>query len=308
MRARFSSLSANADHQASAREAASLSASIPLIAMEARRLAASVSLGLHGRGRAGPGESFWQYRALIEGEPQTRIDWRKSARHGNALFVREHEWEAARSFHIFIDQSSSMNYSSDKHPRKIDHAVIMGLALADLLVRSGERVALFNETPPSASRQIIDRLAEVLSRPKKSDHALPEITALSNNAHVIIIGDMIAESKDIEATLSAINQSGAHCTLLRILDPAEIDFPFSGETELMSAETALTFDIGDAASFAPQARARLDAHERELKNIVMRHRSHLATHRTDEAMTPCLLALMTRFSRRDESLTGVGHG
>ena len=308
MRARFSSLSANADHQASAREAASLSASIPLMAMEARRLAASVSLGLHGRGRAGPGESFWQYRALIEGEPQTRIDWRKSARHGNTLFVREHEWEAARTFYIFIDQSASMNYSSGKHPRKIDHAMIMGFALADLLVRSGERAALFNKTPPSASRQIIDRLAKALSRPGESERAIPEITSLSKNAHVILIGDMIAESKDIEAALSTINQSGAHSTLLRILDPAEINFPFSGETELMSAETALTFDIGDAASFAPQARARLDAHERDLKNIVMRHQSHLATHRTDDAMTPCLLALMTRFSRRDESLTGVGHG
>ena len=308
MRARFSSPLANASHQASAREAAALSASIPLMAMEARRLAASVSLGLHGRGRAGPGESFWQYRALIKGEPQTRIDWRKSARHGNTLFVREHEWQAARSFHIFIDQSSSMNYSSGKYPRKIDHAIILGLALADLLVRSGERVALFNETPPSASRQIIDRLADALSRPKKSEHALPEITALSKNAHVILIGDMIIESKEIESTLSLINQSGAHSTLLRILDPAEINFPFSGETELMSAEAAHTFDIGDAASFAPQARARLDAHERELRNIITRHQSHLATHRTDEAMTPCLLALMTRFSRRDDRLTGVAHG
>jgi hypothetical protein len=147
-----------------------------------------------------------------------------------------------------------------------------------------------------------------LSRSKKTEHALPEINALSKNAHMIIIGDMIAESKDIEAALSTINQSGAYCTLLRILDPAEISFPFSGETELMSAESALTYDIGDAASFAPQARARLDAHERDLKNIAMRHHSHLATHRTDEAMTSCLLALMTRFSRRDESLTGVGHG
>lgn len=308
MRARFSSPPTNADHQTSAREAASLSASIPLMAMEARRLAASVSLGLHGRGRAGPGESFWQYRALIESEPQTRIDWRKSARHGNTLFVREHEWEAARIFHIFIDQSSSMNYSSGKYPRKIDHALIMGLALADLLVRAGERVALFNETPPSASRQIIDRLAEALSRPKRSEYALPEITSLAKNTHVILIGDMIVESKEIDETLSLINQSGAHSTLLRILDPAEISFPFFGETELMSTEAALTFDIGDASSFAPQARARLEAHERNLKNMVMRYQGYLATHRTDEPMTPCLLALMRHFSRRDDSQMSLVHG
>ena len=39
---------------ARAADAASLAASLPQIAMEARRLAASISLGLHGRGRAGP--------------------------------------------------------------------------------------------------------------------------------------------------------------------------------------------------------------------------------------------------------------
>ena len=106
------------DDQKRAAAAAALSASLPRMAMEARRLSASISLGLHGLGRAGVGESFWQYRALRTGETQTRIDWRKSARHAETLFVRDHEWEAARTFHIFIDCSQSMNYSSGEQPKK----------------------------------------------------------------------------------------------------------------------------------------------------------------------------------------------
>lgn len=308
MRARFFSPPPKDTLHTRAREAASLSASLPLMAMEARRLAASVNLGLHGRGRAGPGESFWQYRALGAGETHARIDWRKSARHGNALFVRDHEWEAARSFHIFIDRSASMNYSSGKHPQKIDHAIIIGLALADLLVRAGERVALLGETSPSASRQIIDRLAEALSHSRTMDSDLPSTLALPRHAHAIVIGDMIATPQKIESLLSILNQCGAHSTLLRILDAAEATFPFSGEAELVSTETSQTFDIGDAAAFANKARERLAAHENTLNHLAKRHQSYLVTHRTDEAITPCLLNLMTRFARRDDEGMSAVYG
>ena len=293
---------------ARAADAASLAASLPQIAMEARRLAASISLGLHGRGRAGPGESFWQYRALRTGETQTRIDWRKSARHTNTLYVRDHEWEAARSFHIFIDRSQSMYYSSGKHSQKIDHALIMGLAVADLLVRSGERVGLIGQSPPSASRQIIDRLAEALLHPIDQDKALPQVRPLPKQAHLILIGDFLTEPDAIETTLNEFDRDDISITLLRILDPAEIHFPFSGETELLSVESALALDIGDAAGFAAEARTKLQAHDQALHQIAQNHRAFFVTHRTDEAMTQNLLALMTHFGQRQDAGARRAHG
>ena len=57
-----------------------LVAAIPRLILEARRAAASVFHGLHGRRRAGPGENFWQYRRFTDGEPANRVDWRRSAR------------------------------------------------------------------------------------------------------------------------------------------------------------------------------------------------------------------------------------
>lgn len=304
-----SSLSLHSDEMHThAADAASLAASLPLIAMEARRLAASISLGLHGRGRAGPGESFWQYRALRNGEAQTRIDWRKSARHADTLYVRDHEWEAARAFHIFIDRSRSLHYSSGKHPQKIDHAVIMGLALADLLVRSGERVGLIGQTPPSASRQIIDRLAEALLHPVDHDAGLPRPLPLSKQAHLILIGDFLIEPETIEKTLAEFDRDDVSITILRILDPAEVNFPFSGETELLSAESALALDIGDAAEFASEARAKLQAHEQALYQIAKNHRAFLITHQTDQAMTQDLLALMTHFAQRRNRGALRAHG
>ena len=50
-------------------ESRSLAASLPRLMLEARRIAANVIHGVHGRRRAGAGESFWQYRRFVSGEP-----------------------------------------------------------------------------------------------------------------------------------------------------------------------------------------------------------------------------------------------
>ena len=54
-----------------------LAARIPRLMLEARRVAATIIHGLHGRRRAGSGENFWQYRHFISGEPAASIDWRR---------------------------------------------------------------------------------------------------------------------------------------------------------------------------------------------------------------------------------------
>ncbi|HYY36577.1 MAG TPA: DUF58 domain-containing protein, partial [Xanthobacteraceae bacterium] len=77
-------------------DARSLAVSMPRLILEARRIAATVIHGLHGRRRAGPGENFWQYRRFLSGEPARRVDWRRSAR-DEQLYVREQEWEAAHT-------------------------------------------------------------------------------------------------------------------------------------------------------------------------------------------------------------------
>ncbi len=46
---------------------------------------------------------------------------------------------------------------------KLDRAVVLALALAELAVRGGERVGLVGLTRPVASRDVIDRFAEVLA-------------------------------------------------------------------------------------------------------------------------------------------------
>ena len=58
-------------------ESQALAASMPRLILEARRIAATIIHGLHGRRRAGSGENFWQYRRFVSGEPAARVDWRR---------------------------------------------------------------------------------------------------------------------------------------------------------------------------------------------------------------------------------------
>ena len=130
-------------HLARTGDAIGLAGRLPRLAIEARRIATGALHGIHGRRRAGVGENFWQFRAFMNGEPAQRIDWRRSARDDGRHFVREREWEAAHTVWLWIDRSRSMDFESSlARAPKIDRAIVLGLALADCLVRGGERVGL----------------------------------------------------------------------------------------------------------------------------------------------------------------------
>src|ERR1700741_5001875 len=137
-----------------------LAPAMPRLLLEARKIAATVIHGLHGRRRAGSGENFWQFRRFVSGEPSSRGDWRRSAR-GDHLYVREREWEAAHTVWIWADRSPSMVFASALvWETKLDRALVIAFALAEVLVEGGERVGIPGLVRPTATRNIIERIAE----------------------------------------------------------------------------------------------------------------------------------------------------
>src|SRR5674476_529356 len=122
------------------REAHGLADRLPEILIDAKRIAQTVAHGLHGRRRAGPGETFWQFRQFQSSDTLRQIDWRRSAS-SDHLFVREREWEAAHTVWLWVDLSPSMHFrSSLSKTSKESRSVVLALALTELLARGGERV------------------------------------------------------------------------------------------------------------------------------------------------------------------------
>src|ERR1700744_3645017 len=112
--------------------ALALARRLPDLIVAAKEVAASVMHGVHGRRRAGIGETFWQFRPFVHGESTNQIDWRRSAR-DDRVYVREREWEAAHTIWGWMDRSISMAYGSSLAMQpKLDRGLVLGLACADL--------------------------------------------------------------------------------------------------------------------------------------------------------------------------------
>ena len=93
-------------------QAETLAASLPPLLAASERLAAAVSLGVHGRRKSGMGETFWQFRRYRSEDPSTAVDWRQSAK-SQHLFVREREWEASEAVWFWRDGSANMRFKSE---------------------------------------------------------------------------------------------------------------------------------------------------------------------------------------------------
>jgi uncharacterized protein (DUF58 family) len=288
-------------------EAQELARALPRLALEARQVSAQVALGIHGRRRAGPGETFWQFRPFTSGEPAHRIDWRRSAR-DDRLYVREREWETASTYWVWADCSASMAYvSSLAKAAKRDRAVVMAFAMADLLVRGGERVGLLGLTNPLVSRVIIERFSEALLRGEASNASeMPVGPTPGPRDRVILFGDFIMQPEDFRRRLEVLTLRGAPGIAVQIRDPAETLFPFDGEMEFFGPELDGRWVVGDAAAMADRYRQRLAAHEAQLREICLRRGWIFQTHSSGQTANEGLLALAMLLEHGAATMRGGG--
>jgi uncharacterized protein (DUF58 family) len=272
-------------------ESRTLAASLPRLVLEARRIAANVIHGLHGRRRAGAGENFWQYRRFVSGEPAARVDWRRSARDDH-LYVREQEWEASHTVWIWPDRSPSMAFASHRaRDSKLERGLIVAFALADLLVAGGERVGIPGLMNPTASNNVIDKMAQAMLHDDASRLSLPPSFVPSALAEIVVLSDFWSSMPDIRNMLAGLSSSGAHGTLIQVVDPAEETFPYSGRIEFVEPEGGEVITAGRAESWMNDYVARVALHRDEIRAETNRLDWLFSTHTTSRSAAELLLFL-----------------
>ena len=272
-------------------ESRTLAASLPRLVLEARRIAANVIHGLHGRRRAGAGESFWQYRRFVSGEPAQNVDWRRSARDDH-LYVREQEWEAAHTVWLWPDRSPSMAFASkEARDSKLERSLIVAFALAELLVTGGERVGIPGLMTPTASRSVIDKMAQAMLHDDAERLSLPPSFVPSALAEIVVLSDFWSPIADIRAMLTGLSASGAHGTLVQIVDPAEESFPYSGRIEFVEPEGFGAITAGRAESWAGDYITRVALHRDQIRDETNRLDWLFTTHTTRRSAAELLLFL-----------------
>lgn len=276
-------------------KAQDLAARLPPLLLAAERVAATVAGGSHGRRRAGTGETFWQFRAAQPGDPQEAIDWRQSAR-AQGLYVRETEWAAAQVVGLWRDGSASMAWrSAPSLPDKRQRASLLVLALAALLLKGGEKVALLSGAlPPTTGGAALARLALALDA---DGEVLPPPGRLPRHAERVLVSDFLVPLPELEERLRALAAEGGGGHLVQVLDPAEESLPYGGRVRFVGLEGEGEMLARRAEDLrVPYARA-LAAHRDGLAALARTLGWSFTLHHTDQPPQVALLALHQRLSQ-----------
>jgi uncharacterized protein (DUF58 family) len=276
----------------------SLAARLPALLIAAERVASTVAQGVHGRRRTGLGEAFWQFRSYEPGDPPQRIDWRRSAR-SDRVYIRQTEWEAAQTVWLWRDGSASMRYRSQAAlPEKRERAELLVMALANLLFRGGERVALMGAgLRPSSSLVATEQMALWLLR-EPDPASLPARAELPRFSQIVLCGDFLSSVEEVAAALRPHAERGLKGHLLRVLDPAEASLPFNGRVRFAGLEGEGELIFPRVESIREAYLERFLSHEAALKDLARAIGWSMSTHRTDHPAEPALLGLWTMLGER----------
>ncbi len=280
-----------------AERADALQDALPSLMVEAERVAATLLQGTHGRKRAGPGETFWQYRPYGFGDSTQRIDWRKSARSSH-VFIRENEWEAANTLWLWVNPSPAMAFKSHlSETTKRERAYVMALALAALALRAHERVALIGapERPSHARSAILGMARRLLLHDGAS---LPAPQGMHRHAACVLFSDFLEPITETTKSVRALAGQGLSGHIVQVNDPAEETLPYEGRIEFLGVANPLTYIANRTEELRRAYTEKFRAHREALKMLARSVGWSFASHHTDHAPGTLLMALHGRISER----------
>lgn len=267
------------------------SRALPPLLVEAQRIAATVILGVHGRKRSGPGETFWQYRPYAFGNSTQRIDWHKSAR-SDRTYIRENEWEAANTLWVWPSPSASMRFQSPlSQTTKRDRAQLIALAMANLAIRAHERVAVLGSPfDPGHSRTTLVRMASWMLE-NDTASGLPDQARIQRYSTVLLLADFLEKPEAIAASLSTLAAAGVSGHLVQIVDPAEETLPYAGRVEFRGMTGPGVFLAGKTENLREAYQEKFQEQRAMVRDLARRLGWSFTVHRTDAPPLTLMLAL-----------------
>jgi len=187
-----------------------------------------------------------------------------------------------------MDWQSSKEFST-----KQDRATVICMALASLLMRSGERCAVLGESErPRSGRLGLERITKRLANSEGDFSNLDG--KMPSHAQLIIASDFLEDPEIWKKRLTRLAGRPVKAILLRIIDPAEQLFPYKGRLEMMlpGKTNAAPFIVGRAEKAQEAYRRKFEAHGAAISDMARRLGWPVITHRTD---SPANLALTSLY-------------
>ncbi len=222
--------------------------------LRARSIADGLYAGGHRSPRRGAGVEFGGHRSYVPGDDLRWLDRRALMRHGR-LLIREFETETDRALRLLVDASASMAYRSSGAPgAKLAFAAVVAAALARVALASGDPVALDwlggearRPLPAMGGREAFDRIVGALEAVRPGGDLALDLAAVERSVApvarnsrrgsvIVLLSDLLDLPDGTLDRFAALGTRGRTLIAVRVLDPAEAEFPFEGPLRLRASE------------------------------------------------------------------------
>ncbi|MCX6902150.1 MAG: DUF58 domain-containing protein [Verrucomicrobia bacterium] len=217
------------------------------LGLAARFIVEGYMAGEHKSPYRGFAVEFHEHREYTHGDDTRHLDWKVLGR-TDRYYIKQYEQETNYVAHLLLDGSESMKYGSGSLT-KLHYGKMMAACLAYLILHQRDAVALgiFDTTvrdyaPRSDAKAIIHHLLTRLAAFEPQGQTNLG-TVLHDLAHqirrkgiVVVISDFFDEEEKILDGLQHLRFGGHEVIVFHVLDPWELEFPFTGLVEFEGLE------------------------------------------------------------------------
>ncbi|MBJ05937.1 MAG: DUF58 domain-containing protein [Verrucomicrobiaceae bacterium] len=268
------------------------------LGMNARFIVEGYMAGEHKSPYRGFAIEFAQHREYAPGDDVRHIDWKVQAK-TERFYIKQYEQETNFVAHLLLDGSESMKYGSGELS-KLEYGKMMAACLAYLVLQQRDAVALgiFDEEvqeylPRSDNRdslfKIMDRLAGF--DPQRETRIASVLHGMANQIRrkgvVIMISDFFDDEQKVIEGIQNLRFNGHEVIVMQVLDPDEIEFPFSGMVEFDGLENIARIQTRPSQIRKSYLR-EFEAFRERLRNACERHQCHFVDVRTDHPLDEVL--------------------
>ncbi len=202
--------------------------------------------GIHRSPHLGLSMDFAEHRPYMPGDDIRRIDWRVYAR-TDRFYIKQFEAETNADVGFLLDVSSSMDYGSGA-VSKLDYARFLTASLAWFSAGQRDRVGLYafdadvvEHVRPAVAH--LDKVMHAVARVRAGgtgswDRPLARVGATFRRRGILVaVSDFYDDSAGLSSALGAFRAQGHDVVAFHVLDPAEIEFPFTQSANFRDAET-----------------------------------------------------------------------
>jgi uncharacterized protein (DUF58 family) len=248
---------------------------IKSLQLRARIVVQGFLSGLHRSPHHGFSVEFSEYRQYSPGDDPRHLDWRLYAR-SDRYYIKRFEEETNLRCHLLVDMSRSMGFGSLAYT-KVDYARTVAATLAYFLSMQRDAVGLvtFDQRiadylPARYRPGHLHRLMVCLERAvagTSTDISAPleQVAAtVRKRGMVVLISDLLASTEVLRTRLGFLRSQGHEVVLMRVLDPAELEFDFKQPTTFFDLETGRDLYV-DPGTARQQYRQKFARHAEEIE-------------------------------------------